>query len=357
MSANHNPIVIIGGGISGVMAARTLLEAGEENVLLLDKGRSLGGRMITREIAGAKMDHGAQFFTVHSSEFKELTDQWLAQGWIKEVPEVPNGYCGVDGMNALIRHLADPVDFCVRVRVTKIQAAPDGWILRWISEEQTYVAQTYQEVPKEKIYDPGKEAIIHARAIIMTIPVPQALFLLDQGNIEIDETIKAKLQSIDYLPCLTAMVVLDGEPSAGEIVHIGKGLTDPLRSIVNNQKKGITSIPAITLQAGEEWSRENFSRPDQEILGDLLKCAEPWLAGVQVKEKQLKRWSYSLAHRPYGEPFLSAGLHAPLIFAGDAFVTEKDPLKIGRVETAVLSGRNAAEYLLAHLDHSHPLNV
>lgn len=352
MSVNPNPIVIIGGGISGVMAARTLLEAGEENVLLLDKGRSLGGRMITREIAGARMDHGAQFFTVHSKEFKQLTDQWLLQGWIKELSEDPNVYWGVDGMNALIRHLADPVDFCVRVRVTKIQAAPDGWILRWISEEQTYVDQTYQEVPREKIYDPGKEATIHAKAIVLAIPVPQALFLLEQGNIKMDETTTAKLQSIDYLPCLTAMLVLEDKPSVAEFMCIKTGLPDSLHSIVNNQNKGISSIPSITIQAGEEWSRENLWRPDQEILEEILQCAEPWLNGARVKEKQLKRWSYSRASQTYGEPFLPAGLHAPLLFAGDAFVSERDPLKIGRVETAVLSGQEAAKHLLSLGDKS-----
>lgn len=347
MSANQDPIVIIGGGISGVMAARTLLEAGEENVLLLDKGRSLGGRMITREIAGARMDHGAQFFTVQSSDFKELTHQWLAQGWIKELAEVPNGYWAVDGMNSLIRHLADPVDFCVRVRVTKILASPNGWILRWISEEQTYVAQTYQEVPKEEVYDPGKEAIIHARAILLAVPVPQALFLLDQGNIEMDETVKASLHSINYLPCLTAMLVLESQPSTADFVYLGTGLPDPIRNIVNNQKKGISSIPAITIQANEGWSRENFWRPDQEILEELLQYAEPWLAGVKVRDKQLKRWSYSLATRTFAGPFLDMHLHAPLLLAGDAFVPDKDLLKIGNIETAVLSGQEAAKHLLA----------
>ena len=121
MTRNKGPIVVIGGGVCGIMAARTLLELGEENVLLLDKGRGLGGRMNTREFSGARFDHGVSFFSAHTTSFQQLVNSWETEGWVKEFPAIPNGYFGSNGMNAFIRHLADPIDFCVRVRVTKIE--------------------------------------------------------------------------------------------------------------------------------------------------------------------------------------------------------------------------------------------
>ena len=52
-----------GAGLSGLLAARALAADGHE-VVVLDKGRCPGGRLATRRIGGATLDHGAQFFTV-----------------------------------------------------------------------------------------------------------------------------------------------------------------------------------------------------------------------------------------------------------------------------------------------------
>ena len=58
-------VVIVGAGLAGLMAGRTLAAAGHE-LVLVDKGRSPGGRLATRRIGAAALDHGAQFFTVRS---------------------------------------------------------------------------------------------------------------------------------------------------------------------------------------------------------------------------------------------------------------------------------------------------
>ena len=79
---NKIDIVIVGAGLTGIMAARTLTDKGYE-VLLIDKGKSVGGRMATRRIGGGKVDHGAQFFTVRTERFQSEVDQWLSQGFIK----------------------------------------------------------------------------------------------------------------------------------------------------------------------------------------------------------------------------------------------------------------------------------
>ena len=61
-------IVVVGAGFSGLTAARHIVAAGHE-VVVLDKGRSSGGRCATRRIGAAVVDHGAQFFTARSYEF------------------------------------------------------------------------------------------------------------------------------------------------------------------------------------------------------------------------------------------------------------------------------------------------
>lgn len=58
-------VLIVGVGICGLVAA-TSLTAGGLRVVLLDKGRSVGGRLGTRRVGPGRADHGAQFFTARS---------------------------------------------------------------------------------------------------------------------------------------------------------------------------------------------------------------------------------------------------------------------------------------------------
>ena len=61
-------IAILGAGLAGIAAAQTLRAAGCETVVF-EKSRSYGGRCATRIWNGDVVDHGAQYFTVGSSEF------------------------------------------------------------------------------------------------------------------------------------------------------------------------------------------------------------------------------------------------------------------------------------------------
>jgi len=57
---HHTPLqtVIIGSGLSGLHCAKTLLNEGEKNVLILDKGKRHGGRMSTYMKDGFVWDKG-----------------------------------------------------------------------------------------------------------------------------------------------------------------------------------------------------------------------------------------------------------------------------------------------------------
>ena len=55
-------LIILGSGIAGLAAAR-LAEKDNKSVLVVDKGRRLGGRVSTRRKNGFLFNHGAQFVT------------------------------------------------------------------------------------------------------------------------------------------------------------------------------------------------------------------------------------------------------------------------------------------------------
>ena len=75
-------VVIVGAGISGLVAADELRAAGA-HVSVVDKGRSPGGRLATRRIGAATLDHGAQFFTVRTPAFQHRVDAWIERGLVR----------------------------------------------------------------------------------------------------------------------------------------------------------------------------------------------------------------------------------------------------------------------------------
>ena len=75
-------VVIVGAGICGLVAGRALVETGAE-VVVVDKGRSPGGRLATRRVGDATLDHGAQFFTVRTPTFRRRVDDWIEENRVE----------------------------------------------------------------------------------------------------------------------------------------------------------------------------------------------------------------------------------------------------------------------------------
>ena len=67
----HYDLLIIGTGIAGLAAGRIAQQAGQR-VMLIDKGRRVGGRVSTRHADGFLFNHGAQFATSTSADFSNI---------------------------------------------------------------------------------------------------------------------------------------------------------------------------------------------------------------------------------------------------------------------------------------------
>ena len=72
-------VAILGAGMAGATAARSLAEAGL-TVRVFDKGRGVGGRMATRRNAAMQFDHGAQFLRAHGHAFARRVEDWTLRG-------------------------------------------------------------------------------------------------------------------------------------------------------------------------------------------------------------------------------------------------------------------------------------
>jgi len=103
-------VLIVGAGLAGLSAANDLQNAGY-TVLVVDKGRGLGGRLAGRRIDNASFDHGAQFMTTRDPKFVEQVRQWIEDGvaeeWYSSFPGQVNSharYRGVPTMTAIAKH-------------------------------------------------------------------------------------------------------------------------------------------------------------------------------------------------------------------------------------------------------------
>ena len=186
-------ITVIGAGLSGLVAARSLASRGH-SVIVLDKGRGVGGRLATRRIGEAVFDHGAQFFTVRDPKFQALVDGWLAadvvrvwcHGFGAEQDGFPR-YVGSAGMTSIAKHLAMGLDVRTSSLVFSVLPAANGG---WTTTLDTGEA-------------------FDSDAVILTAPIPQSFGFAFTGGVEFPE----ELRTIDYDRTLGLLVALDGSPA------------------------------------------------------------------------------------------------------------------------------------------------
>jgi predicted NAD/FAD-dependent oxidoreductase len=315
--------LIVGAGLSGLSAANDLQQAGH-NVLLVDKGRGLGGRLAGRRIGDASFDHGAQFMTTRDQRFAATVQGWIADGvaeeWYSSFPgssgESHPRYRGVPTMTAIAKHMATDLNILRSVRVLEIAQSDNQWLVSLDNGEQ-----------------------VTAKSMLITAPVPQTIDLLAAGNIQLSDANQARLELIEYETCIAVMAVLDGPstiPAPGAMaVH-----NSPVAWLSDNQQKGVSTIPAVTIHGSGDFSTEYFELDRQAAGQQLINAAQP-LLGAAVKEFQVHGWRYSKPSVVDSEPCMLASTDTqlpPLALAGDAF---NGP----RVEGAVVSGWAAAAVL------------
>lgn len=328
MSENQRSCIIVGAGLSGLLAASTLQPEGWD-VTVLDKGRDVGGRMATRRIGTGNFDYGAQFFTVRGERFARLLEDWLGAGvateWTRGFADSegrPNEdgyprYRGAEGMTSIPKYISRGLDVRTGERAVRIYDNDDGW---------------------EVVCESGLR--VSGNALVLAAPVPQAVDLALSGSYSLPDGARSHLEAVSYDPCLALMVLLDGstgvpEPGGMQI----KG--EPLDWICDNRRKGICEAPALTVHAGPGWSRSHFEDDEMEITESMISRAGGHLGtdlAPAVIETSLARWRYSWVKNPHPDPCLVASDDPPLVFCGDAFGQPK-------VEGAALSGLAAADHL------------
>lgn len=307
-------VVIVGAGLSGLVAARELQVAGIE-VTIIDKGRSAGGRLATRRIGAATVDHGAQFFTVRTPAFQRRVDDWMERGLVAvwshgfDSDDGNPRYVATGGMNSLAKDLAIGLDVSCSTMAFAVRRR-DPWTV---------------------IIDDGSER--RADKVIVTTPLPQAFALLADADIALDE----ELMRTDYDRTIALLATLDRPPDIARPGGIQTPSAD-VAFIADNVAKGVSAAPAITLHASASWSEANWEQDHEQLLDSLIELAAPWLGPATILEAHVKKWRFATPRTSWPDPCWVSS-DAGVVLAGDAFAGP-------RVEAAHNSGLAAAHVVI-----------
>jgi predicted NAD/FAD-dependent oxidoreductase len=332
----RSDVLVIGAGLAGLAAARELQDAGFA-VVVLEKSRGVGGRCATRrlEVNGARVDHGAQFFTVRSERLQalvmELEQKGIVQEWSRGFPKLtvrglearaaghPRYVCK-DGMSALAKAFVGddeglPLEIVQNALVGAVFPSNLGW---------------------SAVLENGE--IYQARSLIVNTPAPQAL-ALTRSSLE-TQTLQA-LERVQFNPCWALMIALETEPEIEwrglEIEH------DMLEwAALDSSKRAPDNQSTLVLHATPAWSQTHLEHSPETVAALMLEAAQA-LLGDWVKPIAMTahRWRYAKPSVTHPEFFLEQG---NLVFCGD-WCTPSNT----RIEAALESGWAAAKHVLEKL--------
>ncbi len=319
-------VAVIGAGISGAIAARTLADHGVL-VSVFEKSRGTGGRMATRHTEVCDFDHGAQYFTVRDPKFQEFVTSWLEKGivalWEGEIEVFSEGvssgpsrevrYVGVPGMNSIAKYLLHEQNIHFESTVNFIEPDAQRWLLR----------------------DSNGRELGRFHHVIMAVPAPQAAKLIDSTS-----NLSFELAQVDYDPCWAVLLRLERSLAVEwNAAFINSG---PLRWVARNGKKPgrIPDVESLVLHANSLWSHEKLESSSEAVAADLTEAL--WKAigipPIDVTFQSAHRWRYSIPVNP-SICRIRTNLEKSLIACGD---WAGGP----RIEGAFLSGLAAADIIL-----------
>jgi len=310
-------MAIIGGGISGLVAAKQLQEHFEVSVF--EKARGVGGRMATRRADELQFDHGAQFFTARSDEFKAFLAPFIKDGIVREwTPKIVTlrkdkkpfkrdwfepHYVAVPGMNSLCKALAPALNISIQTQIKTAQKTDKGWLLH----DQN-----------EHIHGPFDQ-------LISSIPAPQTppLFVDEHDCFD-------KIRNIEMTGCYTIMIA----PKTRQRLNwdIAMPQDDMIEWIaVNSSKPQRGAAQTIVVNTSNEWAEAHID-DDIPAAQNIILEQLASIAGIQITEGdhvQTHRWRYAKT---------TSGASQPCFYdAQNQFGICGDWCLDGHVESAFLS--------------------
>ena len=316
----NKKIAIIGAGMSGITVAKELAKSNE--VVVFDKSRGIGGRMATRRVDSYHFDHGVQFFTAKSEEFKELCQKAKSDGIIEEwncnFAEIIENkinkkwqfgndkahFIAKPQMNSLCKYMGKDLNVLLSKKISSVNFDNSKWTLKTLENE----------IFEDFDY------------LILAIPSHQAVNLIPANFKYFDIVANIKMSG-----CFTLML------GFYEDINLEFGAALVKESNIswislNSSKPGRKNGYSLVVNSSNRWADENIEE-ELEIIKEKMITSLKEIINFDfnnIDYQNIHRWSYANAALRKGDKSLfDKSLN--LGICGDYLIS-------GRVENAFLSG-------------------
>ncbi|HBE68101.1 MAG TPA: deoxyribodipyrimidine photolyase, partial [Planctomycetaceae bacterium] len=289
-------IAVIGAGIAGCIAARTLADHGLP-VQIFEKSRGAGGRMATRRTPTGEFDHGAQYFTARDPRFRRLVDDWARQGvagrWkgrivayeapgsMRDCPD-QHRFVGVPAMNRVAKHIAGDLNIATETQVASVEPCKVG-------------SGGDASGERLRLIDAQGNSLGEFDRVIVTAPAPQATEILSKFP-----SLVQVLAGCQLNPCWAAMLGWPEEldlPFDGAFINTG-WLSWVARS---GRKPGRGHDGEhLVVHASADWSRTHLEETKEDVAARMLQELEQVIGrALPVPETSIgHRWRYAIPASP-----------------------------------------------------------
>ena len=324
-------IAIVGAGLSGLIVAQRL--RGLADVTVFEKSRGPGGRMATRYAGDYEFDHGAQFFTARTPEFRHflapLLDEGVVADWPAEFAELDGDrvrarrswcreyphYVGVPRMSTIGRYLSRELEIVPNTRIVKIERLDEDWTL----------------------IDEAGNTFDGFRWLVLTPPAAQTASLAAEFP-----DLAALCAEREMLACYALMLGFQRDlelPWQAAVVR-----NAPISWIsVNSSKPGRKRPFTLLVHSTNAWANQHVDDNIDAVRERMLDEATR-VCGQDLRSAdhcQVHRWRYANIDRQIGSKYY-VNISSRLAACGDWFVR-------GRIEAAFTSASSLAERILEQL--------
>ncbi len=273
--------VIIGAGLSGLLCGKRLAEAGH-SVLILDKGRNIGGRLSTRRTDGAVFHHGASSLPDFYNH-KELPEFGLKMFKRAEKEKIIQRK---GNLFEPINSVADFVNYCG----TNLNIRESSEAISLNLHNKTIDVQCRGSVHEKIPYD----------VLVLSIPPNQAKTLINKQINKIDSL----MDKVQMRSSAAALFSFDINPEPVKDKHFSNEKVHIL--VENNRFKCEQQLFCLTVHTKEPFAKEIVKNDKNTIKELLLKeiiDAVPFSLPKPTYEAG-HRWLYGFTERPLGTPYL-----------------------------------------------------
>jgi renalase len=296
--------LVIGAGISGLIISSRLHKNGFKTKLV-EKSKSVGGRIATRRIDQATFDHGAQFYKIEKEKHQVL-DSYLSkcskshiwfqdQKYLYKVAE--------KGLTQIAKDLAQNLDVAFNEKVMSIHSNSREGLNGW--DQFRIECESGQQFVSQRIY--------------LTSPLPQSLEILKNSNLSYPQ----ELEKIEYAKALVGLFQIQSQSNLINKFQYQQDINHEIFSLSNQYSKKVSKILAFTVVMTPQWSHINFEKSEEEIIGSIKNIFSSFLRTIDsdftILDQQIKKWRYSHPLQNYQAPYLDLSTKKSFILLGDAF--------------------------------------